>query len=250
MIIIIIITISLLLCQIIRLSDSFAIQRPLQVFDSSKSSSNLLRPPDWPAQLWTLQFSTNNNNNNNNDDDKRAIDWDGIGASQWDKERDKGDDVDKMIPAVNQVVDTTTKTINDDDDDDDNDGIKNRQTWMSPSSSSLFSSTSQTQSSSSSTTTRSNRNGVIVDEREVQLVSLFERTLPIQVVVLLAILCFTIYIGWSGGITDGSDRYTYNIDGNEDIDTTILLEPEISSYLQQQQQQQLDTSEIGPSVFL
>jgi hypothetical protein len=82
------------------------------------------------------------------------------------------------------------------------------------------------------------------------LVSLFERTLPIQIITLLAIISFTIYIGLSGGITDGSDRYTYS-DMEYDMDTAttttttiILLEPEISKPLLN------DASEMGPSVFL
>lgn len=242
--IVITITISVVLFHIIPLIDSFTIQRPLHIFDCRKSSNHHLRHPHGPAQLWILHFSTNNNNNhkidNNIDDDdndKTKIDWDGIGESQFVNELNDVDYDDEMIPTDNQVFDTTTTAIDDD-------VMKTRQTWMRPSSSSpLFSSTSQTPSSS---TTRHNSNGVIVDEREVQLVSLFERTLPIQVVALLAIVCFTVYIGWSGGITDGSDRYTYSIDGNEDMDTTIRVEPEISNFLQQQQ----DSSEIGPSVFL
>jgi hypothetical protein len=179
----------------------------------------------------------NNNSNNNNEpndqnekDDFTIInDWDDVGQSQ-------------------QWVNTNTNT----------DNYNNQRTLLGGPS--LFSppSPSTSTSSSSSTTSRSsnnnynNDNGFVVNEREVQLVSLFERTLPIQIITLLAIISFTIYIGLSGGITDGSDRYTYS-DMENDMDTaatttttttTILLEPEISKPLLN------DASEMGPSVFL
>jgi hypothetical protein len=43
--------------------------------------------------------------------------------------------------------------------------------------------------------------------QEFNLVGNFERTLPLQVMVLVAFLVFVTYVGLSGGITDGSDRF-------------------------------------------
>jgi len=51
-------------------------------------------------------------------------------------------------------------------------------------------------------------------EREINLASAFEQTLGLQALGLLAALVFVLYVGFTGGITDGSDRYNY---GEDDI---------------------------------
>jgi len=54
-------------------------------------------------------------------------------------------------------------------------------------------------------------------EREYNLASRFERTFGIQVALLLFSLIFTISIGLSGGITDGSERNFYGDDIVDEI---------------------------------
>jgi hypothetical protein len=51
-----------------------------------------------------------------------------------------------------------------------------------------------------------------IRDRELRLTGIFERTLPIQAAALFAAIVFVGYIGLSGGITDGSDRF---FDGDE-----------------------------------
>lgn len=44
-------------------------------------------------------------------------------------------------------------------------------------------------------------------DREMNLASNFERTIPLQAALLLVSIAFAFYIGFTGGITDGSERY-------------------------------------------
>ena len=171
------------------------------------------------------------------------MDWDGIGESQFKNDNDDNDD-DEFL---SNMVDTT-------DTNNDKNGRTRKfagPTLLSSSSSSLVSSSSsnhQPQPQPPQRSSSSNKNGVLVNERDIQLVSIFERTLPLQVISFVVMTCFILYIGWSGGITNGADRYSYT--NNEDIvdsSTRLILEPDIRHYLPQQQQ---ETHEVGPSVFL
>ena len=160
------------------------------------------------------------------------MDWDGIGESQFKNDNDTDNEF------LSNMVDTTDTTNND----------KNDRTrkFAGPT---LLSSNRQPQPPPQRRSS-SNKNGVLVNERDIQLVSIFERTLPLQVISFVIMTCFILYIGWSGGITNGSDRYIYT--NNEDIvdsSTLLILEPDIRHYLPQQQQQE-ETYEVGPSVFL
>lgn len=56
-------------------------------------------------------------------------------------------------------------------------------------------------------------------EREINLASIFERTLPLQVGVLLLSFLVVIYVGLSGGI-DESQRYFYHDDDEVDESLT------------------------------
>lgn len=55
-------------------------------------------------------------------------------------------------------------------------------------------------------------------EREFNLASVFEQTLPLQALGLLAAICIVAYVGFSGGITDGSDRILYR---DDEVDETL-----------------------------
>jgi hypothetical protein len=44
-------------------------------------------------------------------------------------------------------------------------------------------------------------------QREMNIASRFEQTIAIQAAFVAIALCFVLYIGLTGGITDGSDRY-------------------------------------------
>ncbi|KAL3797729.1 hypothetical protein HJC23_000274 [Cyclotella cryptica] len=57
-------------------------------------------------------------------------------------------------------------------------------------------------------------------EREFNLASIFERTFPIQAAALLAFTIFVSLVGFSGDITDGSDRNFYG-DGDL-IEETVV----------------------------
>ena len=160
------------------------------------------------------------------------MDWDGIGESQF-----KNDDNNDDDEFLSNMVDTT---------DTNNDKNDRTRKFAGPT---LLSSNRQPQPPPQRRSS-SNKNGVLVNERDIQLVSIFERTLPLQVISFVVMTCFILYIGWSGGITNGSDRYIYT--NNEDIvdsSTLLILEPDIRHYLPQQQQQE-ETYEVGPSVFL
>lgn len=56
-------------------------------------------------------------------------------------------------------------------------------------------------------------------EREFNLAGNFERTIGIQAVILIASLLFVTLIGFTGGITDGSDR---NFGGVDDLGDTMI----------------------------
>lgn len=58
-------------------------------------------------------------------------------------------------------------------------------------------------------------------EREFNLASVFERTFPIQAAVLLAFTIFVSLVGFSGDITDGSDRNFY---GDDDLIEETVVE--------------------------
>ncbi|KAL7521940.1 hypothetical protein ACHAWX_006637 [Stephanocyclus meneghinianus] len=58
-------------------------------------------------------------------------------------------------------------------------------------------------------------------EREFNLASVFERTFPIQAAVLLAFTLFVSLVGFSGDITDGSDRNFY---GDDDLIEETVVE--------------------------
>ena len=169
--------------------------------------------------------------------DKENPDWDGIGASQFDN--------DIVIPAAAAAAasngnDDHSKNNNssiDNPNDDDNNNkdqerANPRKFGGRSSSSSLFA------SSSIQNSNNNNNNNFEVDERDYQLVSVFERTLPIQVAMIVAIFGLVGFIGLSGGITDGSDRFSYN----DNVDTTTITTPSNDP-----------TSPpiiVGPSVFL
>jgi hypothetical protein len=67
-------------------------------------------------------------------------------------------------------------------------------------------------------------------EREMNLASRFEQTLPVQALLLALAIAFVAYVGLSGGITDGSERYFFDDDEpswtqsvpypNDDVTTT------------------------------
>ena len=84
-------------------------------------------------------------------------------------------------------------------------------------------------------------------EREFNLAGRFERTLPLQAGLLLAALVFSISVGFTGGITDGSDR---NFGGADVIDESYF--PDYWSQLQGSDR--VDLEAIGKasdeSVFL
>lgn len=54
------------------------------------------------------------------------------------------------------------------------------------------------------------RNIVPYYEREMNLASRFEQTLPVQALLLAMAIAFVAYVGLSGGITDGSNRYFFD----------------------------------------
>ncbi|KAL3795047.1 hypothetical protein HJC23_006368 [Cyclotella cryptica] len=58
-------------------------------------------------------------------------------------------------------------------------------------------------------------------EREFNLASIFERTFPIQAAALLAFTIFVSLVGFSGDITDGSDRNFY---GDDDLIEETVVE--------------------------
>ena len=168
--------------------------------------------------------------------DNENPDWDGIGASQFDN--------DIVIPAAAAAASNgnddhsknNNSSIDNPNDDDNNNKDQERANPRKfggrSSSSSLFA------SSSIQNSNNNNNNNFEVDERDYQLVSVFERTLPIQVAMIVAIFGLVGFIGLSGGITDGSDRFPYN----DDVDTTTITTPSNDP-----------TSPpiiVGPSVFL
>ena len=69
-------------------------------------------------------------------------------------------------------------------------------------------------------------------EREINLASAFERTLGLQALGLLAALVFVLYVGFTGGITDGSERYNY---GEDDI----LMTPPMEEVMRREQPERL-----------
>jgi hypothetical protein len=54
------------------------------------------------------------------------------------------------------------------------------------------------------------------EEREIKLASLFQQTLPFQALLVAMAIAFAVYIGISGGITDGSERF-FDDDVNNDV---------------------------------
>jgi hypothetical protein len=54
------------------------------------------------------------------------------------------------------------------------------------------------------------------EEREMKLASLFQQTLPFQALLVAMAIAFAVYIGISGGITDGSERF-FDDDVNNDV---------------------------------
>lgn len=76
--------------------------------------------------------------------------------------------------------------------------------------------------SSSSSSTPTNDKYYESRKDEFDLVGRFEQTIYIQAVIVLFAFIFAIYIGLSGGITDGSDRYFE--DDDDSFQTTIIPE--------------------------
>ena len=66
-------------------------------------------------------------------------------------------------------------------------------------------------------------------EREFNLSSIFQRTLPIQAAFLFLSLAFVLYVGFSGGITDGSDR-SYDDEMDVDIEYLNSIRTDDSSF--------------------
>lgn len=185
-----------------------------------------------PDFLTTARLGVSGRPNDDRDDD--SPDWDGIGASQFDND---------MISASN-INDNNNNNQNDNNDNNDLDMERvNPQKFGGRSSSSLFA--QPPSNAPPSSIKNNNNNNFIVDERDYQLVSVFERTLPIQVALVVAIFGLVGFIGLSGGITDGSDRFSYD---DNDVDTTtpsmLLLEPNIIS------NDPTPPIIVGPSVFL
>ena len=58
-------------------------------------------------------------------------------------------------------------------------------------------------------------------EQEINLASTFQRTLPLQAAALAAAIAFVIYIGFSGGITDGSERSYAGVDEIDEVSLEI-----------------------------
>ena len=113
------------------------------------------------------------------------------------------------------------------------------------SSSSLFTNQQSTSTSPSSNIQRER-------EREYNLASRFESTFGLQVALLLFSLVFTIFIGLSGGITDGSERNFYG----EDIVDEIYVDryrsddaAEVEERIQQQSSQSSSSSISGIRVL-
>jgi len=92
-------------------------------------------------------------------------------------------------------------------------------------------------SQSSSIPSRKSNDEMKINDTEFRLVSTLEQTLPIQVFVVLITFCWVVYIGVSGGITDGSDRNLF--EGTELIDEEV-----VNIFLNQGQET------AGPSVSL
>jgi hypothetical protein len=175
----------------------------------------------------TLMLSTNNNNS----DDK---DWDGIGDVQFNAKGTSDDDADDNNKEIKFYVDNK------------NDPERNVTPRKFVGGTSLFSPSTTQEQPTTRSTNQPDDQVYVVNEREIKLVSVFEQTLPIQVLALFAAICFTIYIGFSGGITDGSDRNNYFLD---DVDGTIqLVEPEISDYLNNNNND--ENIDNGQSVFI
>jgi len=74
-------------------------------------------------------------------------------------------------------------------------------------------------------------------EREFNLAGIFERTFPLQVGLVAAALLFVVFVGVTGGITDGSDRYFGGIDEIGDETSSITTTTLDYNYWSQQQQQ-------------
>jgi len=77
-------------------------------------------------------------------------------------------------------------------------------------------------------------------EREINLASAFENTLGIQALVLVAALTFVLSVGFTGGITDGSERY---YGGADEIEQDLWNVPVPS-------QEEVGVTRVDRSVFL
>jgi hypothetical protein len=121
------------------------------------------------------------------------------------------------LPAARNDDDDHDGSVDDDEDKDGRNGRSNRK--FTGRSSRLF----ENEATAKDTARK------IPYEREMNLASRFEQTLPLQALLLAMAIAFVAYVGLSGGITDGSERYFFDDEPswtqsvpypNDDVTTT------------------------------
>ncbi|KAL7448247.1 hypothetical protein ACHAWC_000469 [Mediolabrus comicus] len=151
-------------------------------------------PPTQHITLTRLSSS-----NSNSDEDSSFDDLDGIGKLSEIYEIDKNNNNAASTTPNTQPIQPPTR----------------RKFTGASSSQSLFTTNNNEQSSSSSPSSNLQKER----EREFNLASNFERTFGIQAILLLASLIGVISVGFSGGITDGSERNFYSED---EVDSIVI----------------------------
>jgi hypothetical protein len=152
-------------------------------------------PPTQHITLTRLYSS-----NSNSDEDSSFDDLDGIGKLSEIYEIDKNNNNAASTTPNTQPIQPPTR----------------RKFTGASSSQSLFTTNNNEQSSSSSSPSSNLQKE---REREFNLASNFERTFGIQAILLLASLTGVISVGFSGGITDGSERNFY---GEDEVDSVVI----------------------------
>jgi hypothetical protein len=142
----------------------------------------------------------------------------------------------RTMPAVFVPVFLSAARNDDNDDDDgdgsvgdDEDGRNGRRNTKFTGRSRLFGNERLDKEATAKEDAAARRNRVPY-EREMNLASRFEQTLPVQALLLALAIAFVAYVGLSGGITDGSERYFFDDDApsswttlpypNDDVATT------------------------------
>jgi hypothetical protein len=162
-------------------------------------------------------------------------DWDEIGEVQNRNKKTDGNDDDERLFVLDEQKDKNERKFT---------GA------ASGTASSLFSPNLNRYEESESTipSKRKDQNEMQVNENEIRLVNVFERTLPIQFFVLVLTLCWTVYIGLTGGITDGSDR-NFFLDDDFINDQQEIID--YSNSWKQEDELKSDVENVGgPSIFL